>query len=81
MSAPVSLHEKWNPKSQPSYEDYFNGYLFALVGSDHNVNLSRVCVDQKPYAFERQFNSGDIAFAFFSFGIYTPMTLRVWCGD
>ena len=80
MSTKVVLDPKWNPSVKPSYTDYLDSYWFGLFG-DSTVSLSRVCIDQKPYAFARSKTFSDTFFTLFSLGIYVPSTVRVWCGD
>jgi len=79
-TSPVVLNSNFDSKLKPVYEDYFNYYLFGFVGKA-TVNLQKVCVDQKPYALQRTFTFDDGLITLVTLGIYTPMTVRVWCGD
>lgn len=64
----------------PSYEDHFDSYVFGRVGKNQ-VNLQQVCMDQTALKAEYLETSEDIVIGLFTFGIYTPSTVRVWCGD
>ena len=80
MSTRIHYHSEWKRHQKPSYEDYFDYYLFGLVG--HNrVSLQRVCLDQKPHGVQTIISSEDGWLTLVTLGIYSPMTVRVWCGD
>jgi hypothetical protein len=81
VSSIVQTDYKLNAKAPPQYEDYFDGYLFGWVGGKEKVDLVRVCMDQKPYGFQKLHSGEDLFFAVITFGIYTPTTVRVWCGE
>lgn len=66
---------------KPVYEDYFDGYLLGWAGEDDQINLNEVCLDQKPFGFQKTYSFQDGFFALISLGIYTPYTVRVWCGE
>jgi hypothetical protein len=80
MITKMSLSPKWDPASKPSYVDYADYYWWGLKGR-REFNLQRICVDQKPYGFERRRSAEDGIIALFTAGIYAPATIRVWCGD
>jgi hypothetical protein len=80
MSSRVVFDSKWEPGSRAVYEDYFDYYFFGLIGENH-VDVQRVCMDQKPYAVRRLRSGEDFFISLVTFGIYTPATVRVWCGD
>lgn len=80
MSTRVAISPKWDPHSKPAYVDYFDYYLFGFMGRN-SVSLQKACVDQKPLAFERIRSIEDGIIAFWTLGIYSPMTVKVWCGD
>ena len=79
-STRVAMHEKFWPGNKPSYEDYFDTYIFGFVG-DNELNLSSVCMDQKIYGFHRFHSLTDGILAYITLGMYIPMTVQVWCGD
>jgi hypothetical protein len=80
MSSRVIFDQKWRPDSRAVYEDYFDYYIFGLVGNP-TLDVQKVCMDQKPYAMRRVRGGDDVMLAFFTLGIYTPATVRVWCGE
>lgn len=80
MSARMVLDERWNPDQKPAYTDFFDHYLWGLSGTS-KVNLQQVCMDQKPYAFERIQSGQDLFLSAITLGIYWPVTIKVWCGD
>ena len=80
VSTEVVFKGRGAQQTKPSYEDYFDYYLFGFVG--HNsVSLQKVCLDQKPYRLQTLRTGEDAIISFYTFGIYTPMTVRIWCGD
>jgi hypothetical protein len=80
MSVTLSLSPKWDSESKPVYEDYVDYWWWGLRGKPR-LNLQKICVDQKPYAVRRLKSGEDIFITFVTLGIYTPSTVRVWCGD
>lgn len=80
MSTKVALHPKWDPSVKPTYTDYFDYYVFTLVGKN-TVNLAQVCMDQKPLGFQRVKLPDDIILSVITLGIYSPVTVKVWCGE
>lgn len=80
MSTRVVYEARWQAHSRATYEDYFDYYLFGLVGHP-TLDVQKVCMDQKPYAVHRLRTSEDSLIGLFTLGIYTPATVRVWCGD
>lgn len=79
-STHIRFNDKWNPKSKPAYEDYLDYYWFGLKGR-HQISLQKICVDQQPYGMRELMTGEDLFLAFITFGIYVPVTVRVWCGD
>ncbi|MGE4131483.1 MAG: hypothetical protein AB7F86_07575 [Bdellovibrionales bacterium] len=65
---------------QASYEDYFDSYFWGFVGKN-SVSLEQACVDQRPLAFEKRRSGEDIFLTAITLGIYTPTTVRIWCGN
>jgi hypothetical protein len=80
MYTKVELDPKWDRHAKYSFEDYFDYYLFGFVGNP-TLNLQKICVDQKPYGFVRVQSAEDVVFELMTLGIYSPRTVRVWCGD
>ena len=80
MSTRLILNEKWNPTAKPSYVDYFDYYWFGFSGQP-TVNLQKVCLDQRPHAIQRMKTPEDVVISVFTLGIYSPATVRVWCGE
>jgi hypothetical protein len=84
MSTRVVMDENWSPASRPVYEDYFDYYFWGLGGQSspyNQVTLQKVCMDQKIQAVKRFKNPEDIFLSVVTLGIYSPMTVQVWCGD
>ena len=80
QSTRVSMSDKWDPRSKPSYVDYFDYYLLGFIG-DNSVTVQKACVDQRPLGFERVHTVEDIAITVVTLGIYSPVTVKFWCGD
>ena len=80
MSTRVVFSEKWNPRAKPSYVDYLDYYWVGLKG-DPVVALQNVCMDQRPQAFQRIKSSEDAIIAIVTLGIYSPATVKIWCGE
>ncbi len=80
MTTKVAFDKNWNPSLNPSYEDYFNFYALGFAGHP-SLSLQEACVDQKPYGMISQRTFEDSFIAALTLGIYTPATVRVWCGD
>lgn len=72
--------EKFDRTQKPVYEDYMDYYFLGFVGHP-SVNVQKVCMDQKPLALQRIFTFDDALISLVTIGIYTPWTVRVWCGD
>lgn len=80
MSTTVVFNERWNPKSRPSYVDYFDTYWWGFHGKPE-VSLQQVCLDQRPHALRRVRSAEDVAIGAVTLGVYIPLTVTVWCGD
>jgi hypothetical protein len=80
MSTRVVLSDKWNRYSKPVYVDYFDYYWGGLKGHPE-VALQKVCMDQRPHAFERIKTAEDGIITAVTLGIYSPSTVKVWCGE
>lgn len=80
MSTRVQFNPKWERSTKPVYIDYVDSYLFGFIGQP-SLNLQKICMDQKPYALQSLKTAEDGIITFFTLGIYSPTTVRVWCGD
>lgn len=80
MSTSLVLDEKWTPMAKPTYVDYMDSYWFGLHGQP-SVSVQQVCMDQKPLAIQRVKTGEDIFLTLITLGIYTPSTVKVWCGE
>jgi hypothetical protein len=80
ISARVALDPNFDPEAKPSYEDYVDYWLLGLVG-DPTLNLQKICVDQKPYGLRRMKTPVDGFITLVTLGVYSPATVRVWCGN
>jgi Bor protein len=76
----IRFHTEFDRRAPAQYEDYFDSYLFGIVG-ENDVNVQQVCVDQTPLGLIRRRTLTDVSLAVLTLGIYTPFTVRVWCGD
>jgi hypothetical protein len=74
------MDSRWDPSSPPVYVDYHDYYLLGFIGSAE-VNLRTVCLDQRPLAVESVRGFDDGLISLYTLGIYSPMTVKVWCGD
>lgn len=79
MSNTVVLDPKF-AGGKPQYNDYLDGWWWGLKGHP-SISLSRVCMDQKPYAVRKVKTFEDIFLTAITLGIYTPTTVKVWCGE
>ncbi|MGE0527026.1 MAG: hypothetical protein AB7G93_17610 [Bdellovibrionales bacterium] len=80
MSTKVVLNPEWEPSSPPVYVDYFDYYWFGFQGHSR-VDLDQVCMDQKPHAIQHVKSFEDGVITTLTLGIYSPLTVKVWCGD
>lgn len=64
---------------KPEYEDYLDRYLFALAGSNQEVDAATVCMERKPQTALKIYTFEDALLSVVTLGIYTPITARVWC--
>lgn len=65
---------------EPSYEDFFDYYALGFIGRN-KVDVAQVCMDQKPLLIEKRQSFEDVLIGVMTLGIYTPLTVRVWCHD
>lgn len=80
MSTRIQFSDKWDPASKAVYEDYYDFYLLGFIGRGQ-VNVQKVCMDQKPYAIRYLKSAEDGIITWLTLGIYSPSTVRVWCGE
>jgi hypothetical protein len=80
MSTRIKLNEKFNPSDKPAYVDYVDYYFAGLAGNPE-LNLQKICMDQKPLGVQRMNSVEDGVITLFTLGIYSPATVKVWCGD
>jgi hypothetical protein len=80
MSTKFVLDANWNYRTKPTYEDYFDTWWWGISGNPE-VSLQKVCMDQKPLAFQRVKSPEDIIISTATLGIYAPTTVKIWCGE
>ncbi len=80
MSTTVVFDEKWQSSSKPTYTDYYDQYFIGFSGVSV-VHLEKVCMDQKIHAAQKIKTSEDMILTGLTLGIYSPVTVNVWCGD
>lgn len=80
MSTRIVFNEKWDPRAKPSYTDFMDSYFLGLKGRPE-VSLTKVCMDQKPWAVQKVKTPEDIFLTVITLGLYTPTTVNIWCGD
>ena len=80
MSTRVVFSEKFHLRNKPSYVDYFDSYWAGLKGHPQ-VALQKVCLDQQVHAFERVKTAEDGILTAITLGIYSPSTVKIWCGE
>lgn len=64
--------------SSPSYTGKRNYYWLGLVG-EHHVNVKEICSSKRVLQMQSMRSFSDASYALLSLGIYTPMTVKVWC--
>lgn len=80
VSTRIELNSKWDRSIKPVYEDYMDTYWWGFSGHPE-LNLQKICMDQKPYGFKRYFSAEDGFITALTLGIYMPSTVQVWCGE
>ena len=80
MSTRVVFSDKFQLRSKPTYVDYFDYYWVGLKGHPQ-VALQKVCMDQQIHAFQRVKTAEDGILTAITLGIYSPSTVKVWCGE
>lgn len=74
------MGDNWDRRVPPSYVDYFDSYWWGFKG-DNSVSVQKACVDQRPLGIERVQTVEDILITAVTLGIYTPATIKIWCGE
>src|SRR5688572_22078937 len=80
MSTSLVLDQNWKPTVKPTYIDYLDSYWFGFQGQP-SISVQKVCMDQKPLAVQRIKTGEDVFLSAITLGIYTPSTVKVWCGE
>lgn len=80
MSARVVFSDNFRPGTRPVYVDNFDYYWGGFKGSPQ-VALQKVCMDQRIHAFQRIKTAEDGILTVVTLGIYSPSTVKVWCGE
>lgn len=63
----------------PTYEESKSFYLFGLIG-EQEVDVTKYCQGQEPQQMQTQSTFLDSFLGIITIGIYSPRTLKVWCG-
>jgi hypothetical protein len=66
--------------SEPSYLDSKSFFLLGLIG-EHDVDVNEVCEGAAVTQMQTVVTGTDWIFGVFTFGIYTPRTVKVWCEE
>jgi hypothetical protein len=61
--------------SMVDYRDYYFGGFFQ----SRQIDLNRACLDQTPVRLRSYASAQDVLFTLFTFGIYMPRTVEIWC--
>lgn len=80
MSTKLQLSPGWNRRAPPAYVDYMDYYLLGLVG-DPYLSIPKICMDQQPHGVQKIKTVEDSLITLFTLGIYSPITVKVWCGE
>ncbi len=64
--------------ANPSYTGRRNYYGLGLIG-EHRVNVKEICASQKVLQMQSLRSFTDASYALLTLGIYTPVTVKVWC--
>lgn len=67
-----------NLHDAPTFETTRPFYFFGLIG-EHRVDVKEICQEKTVLQMQTQQTAIDFIFLYFTFGIYTPHTIRVWC--
>lgn len=78
----VTIHPKATTKltKKAYYEESMPFYFWGIKG-EARVNLAQVCDNKPATQMQTQFTFEDGIMSFFTLGIYSPHTVRVWCEE
>lgn len=65
--------------SEPSYKASEDFYFWGLMGEYH-VHTNEVCKSKSVQQMQTQFTVPDALLGLVTLGIYSPRTIKVWCG-
>lgn len=76
----TSINVRFKPKveHETSFTHYTHYGFMGLIGSD-TLYFEKLCINSNPVRVKNYFSSEDMLFAFFTFGIYTPKSTKIWC--
>ncbi len=77
----VTISPQGKPKvgREADYEDSKAFFLFGLVGKQQ-VDITKPCNGQEPQQIQTQSTFLDSFLGIITIGIYSPKTVKVWCG-
>ena len=77
----VSIHPDRTTKlvSKSSYEESKDFYFWGL-GGEHSIDVVKVCCDKTVSQMQTQLTLKDGLLTAITLGIYSPHTVKVWCG-
>lgn len=80
--APATFRPSGGPKdvSKPTWQERKPYFFLGMVG-EHEIDVGPICGNRRVDQMQTQFTFPDILVTLVSFGVYTPKTARVWCGD
>lgn len=75
----VKAHKIANIDRAPDYEETLPYYFFGLVGKPH-LDVRKICFGNKVEYIRNIYTPEDISINVKTLFIYTPKTVRIWCG-
>lgn len=63
---------------EPNYQQSKPYFLVGLVGK-HRIDVRSICEASEVLQMQSQRTLADGAFSLLSLGLYTPLTVKVWC--
>ena len=63
-----------------TFEESKNYYLWGLVG-EHRFDVNEIFGDKKVLQIQSQATFKNVLFGILTFGIYSPHTWKIWCGE
>ena len=79
VSNQVFFTDTASSRTRPDLEDYLSLNAFGLA-QNQSIDLQKICMDQKPTRASVHRSPIDSLITVLSLSIYSPLTLRVWCG-